>query len=136
MCGYLELGQATLRESFSVALRPDGNEIVQLNAVIHESLRTDGPANSSLERDVGPGGIVIDDTFIPEGTTIAAQGYTIHRNPEVFPQPDTWMPERWITDDLDQKKLMLSNFMPFGFSSRICAGQMLGKLLTRLVCVS
>ena len=38
------------------------------------------------------------------------------------------MPERWLTDDIEQKKLLLYNFMPFGFSRRICAGQMLGEL--------
>ena len=37
--------------------------------------------------------------FIPKGTTIFANFYAHHRNPEIFPEPETFKPERFLTAD-------------------------------------
>lgn len=37
--------------------------------------------------------------FIPKDTTILANLYAHHRNPELFPEPDSFKPERFLADD-------------------------------------
>ena len=35
---------------------------------------------------------------IPPGVRVSAQAYSLHRNADVFPEPDSWVPHRWLTD--------------------------------------
>jgi cytochrome P450 len=49
------------------------------------------------------------------------QAYTTHRNPDVFPIPESFDPNRWIpkekvTDEMNEL------FMPFSKGSRACLG--------------
>ncbi len=37
--------------------------------------------------------------FIPKGTTIFTNFYAHHRNPEFFPEPEDFKPERFLTAD-------------------------------------
>lgn len=59
-----------------------------LNAVISETLRLYGPIASALPRVSPPGGAVLGGFSIPGGTLVGTQSYTIHRNPDLFPNPD------------------------------------------------
>ncbi|KAF7330210.1 Cytochrome P450 [Mycena venus] len=57
------------------------------------------------------------DMFIPKGATVYANIYAMTTDPEVFPDPDEFKPERF----LDPK---LRNYsIPFGFGRRLCPGQ-------------
>ncbi|OJA09456.1 hypothetical protein AZE42_02612 [Rhizopogon vesiculosus] len=62
---------------------------------------------------------------IPAGTTVIGSVWAISRDPEVFPEPDAFKPDRWLndqgrlTDDL--------KFYPFGFGRRVCPGQHLAQ---------
>ena len=33
---------------------------------------------------------------LPPGTIVSTQAWSMHRVPEVFPSPDTFLPERWM----------------------------------------
>ena len=59
-----------------------------LNAVIDETLRLYGAAPGSLPRRPPKGGARLGDYFIPEGTTVSSQAYTLHRDPDLYPEPD------------------------------------------------
>ncbi|KAJ7149510.1 cytochrome P450 [Mycena crocata] len=57
---------------------------------------------------------------IPEGATVIGSAWSIGRDPEVFPNPEHFDPQRFITDDgkvRDDLKLFT-----FGFARRICPG--------------
>lgn len=47
--------------------------------------------------------------------------YLVHMDPEIFPEPDVFRPERWI--EASEKGQHLTKFLvAFGKGSRICLG--------------
>ncbi len=70
-----------------------------LNAVVWETLRMYPALPAAMPREAPPpdGALVAGaGVWLPAGTTVAAQSYTVQRNADVFPQPDEWRPERWL----------------------------------------
>ena len=65
----------------------DLEELPLLNAVIEETLRLYGAAPGGIPRAVPAGGTHLEGHFLPGGTTVTTQAYTLHRDPEVFPHP-------------------------------------------------
>lgn len=59
-----------------------------LNQVIHEALRLYAAAPDCLPRDVPPGGTDIDGFWMPGGTEVQTQAWSMHRDPEIFPAPE------------------------------------------------
>jgi len=54
---------------------------------------------SLLPRELLKDGITINGTLISEGTIVGVPAYAIHRNPEYFPEPDKFIPERWLATE-------------------------------------
>lgn len=103
-----------------------------LNATITETLRLYGAAPGSLPRRVPEGGVTLSGFYIPAGTTVSTQSYTIHRNPALFPDPEKFDPSRWlagINEASEQARMALS---PFGAGSRTCLGIHLSWMELRL----
>ncbi|KAK6375934.1 hypothetical protein LTS17_007756 [Exophiala oligosperma] len=90
-----------------------------MDAMIKEVLRW---------RPVSAGGIphavIQDDEYlgyhIPAGATVIGNHWSIHQDEDVYEDPDTFNPDRWIEDPF----LPLA---PFGFGRRICTGQHLAR---------
>ena len=82
----LEAECTKLQPGFSDA---DLEHMDLLNAVINETLRLYGAAPGSLPRIVPPQGATLGGYHIPGGVTVCTQAYSIHRNPDIFPNPDT-----------------------------------------------
>ena len=80
----LEKEVAALPESYSDA---DLEDLVLLNAVIEETLRLYGAAPGGLPRIVPVVGVQMNGYFLPEGTTVTTQSYSLHRDPNLFPNP-------------------------------------------------
>ena len=59
---------------------------------------------------------------VPGGVRVSAQAYSLHRNPEVFPKPETWNPERWLRASDRSKHEMMRWFWAFGSGARMCIG--------------
>jgi cytochrome P450 len=59
-----------------------------LHCVINETLRLYGAASSSLPRTTPRDGRQLGGYFIPEKTTVETQAFTLHRNPEIFEDPE------------------------------------------------
>ncbi|PFH60288.1 hypothetical protein XA68_11171 [Ophiocordyceps unilateralis] len=89
-----------------------------LDQVVHETLRLYGAAPSGLPRHVPAGGVELDGYWLAEGTTVCAQAYTLHRDPDIFADPNKFDPARWE----EPSKAMRDAFMPFGKGTRSCLG--------------
>lgn len=59
-----------------------------LNQVVQETLRCYAAAPSMLPRTVPPGGCEIDGYWMPGGTEVQTQAYSMHRDPMVYPDPE------------------------------------------------
>nr|XP_031836321.1 probable cytochrome P450 6a14 [Nomia melanderi] len=95
-------------------------KMIYLQKVIDETLRK-YPVLAILTRDA-----TADYTFantkvsIPKGTKIWIPVYSIHRNPDIYPNPDKFDPERF---DEDMKKTRHQmDYLPFGHGPRNCIG--------------
>ncbi|CCM00466.1 uncharacterized protein FIBRA_02499 [Fibroporia radiculosa] len=121
------------------------SKLPYLNAFMREGFRIYGAAPSLLERVVTsttpPN---VDDSFdlmgyaLPPGTIVSTQAWSMHRDPDVFPSPETFLPERWlemegVDGEEDRITRMTQHMMPFGVGTRICGGQNLAHMVLRIV---
>lgn len=75
---------ASVGEDFSDA---DLDKLPVLNATIEETLRLYGAVPGNLSRLVPMGGTTLGPYAIPSGCEVETQAYTLHRDPNIFPNP-------------------------------------------------
>ncbi|TFY61222.1 hypothetical protein EVJ58_g4640 [Rhodofomes roseus] len=108
------------------------DDLPYLDAVVKEGLRCFSPSPMSLPRRVPKGGRRVSDAYIPENTIVSCQAYTLHRLDErVFPNPDAFMPERWLESEGIMERNQL--FFAFGAGGRGCIGKHLALLEMKLL---
>lgn len=110
----------------------DFKELKKLNyldCVIKETLRL-YPSVPMSGRTIEADGLTLGDYFIPEGTEVVLWSYGLHRDPDVFPEPDLFKPERFQENPI---KISPFAFVPFSGGSRNCIGQKFANL--ELKCV-
>ncbi|KAK6384526.1 hypothetical protein LTS17_002089 [Exophiala oligosperma] len=93
-----------------------------LNCVLQETLRLRGPIMSCSVR-LSPGKS-IGGSFVPYGTTVSNVPYATARDPEAFPDPEAFVPERWET----ATPWMRSMNRPFSTGNRNCIGMHLARV--------
>ncbi|KNG84853.1 hypothetical protein ANOM_007659 [Aspergillus nomiae NRRL 13137] len=93
----------------------DMSRLPYINALIHEAVRWQPLTPLGL-----PHCPLRDDEFmgyhIPAGSTIFPNNHSMANDPDVFPEPLEFKPERWL-ENLDPP------FSPFGYGRRICPGR-------------
>ncbi|KAI0322074.1 cytochrome P450 [Amylostereum chailletii] len=97
-----------------------------------EALRLYGSAPSILPRIAPQGPFDIMGLDIPAGTEVATQSWSMHRNPAVFPSPNTFLPSRWLDASESELADMNLHSMPFGSGMRVCGGQNLAMMMLRI----
>ncbi|TVY17621.1 putative sterigmatocystin biosynthesis P450 monooxygenase [Lachnellula arida] len=98
------------------------DELLYLDAVIKEGLRCFPVIPMSQPRYVPSGGRDIDGYFVPGGTVVSCQAWSVHRlNENVYPNGAEFLPERWLEPQasLEMNKL----FFAFGAGGRGCIGR-------------
>jgi len=95
-----------------------------LNAIITETLRLHAPIPGIQPRKTPfPSTKLAGYDHLPPNVRVNAQAYSLHRNPEVFPDPESWQPERWVNkDDTLGLEQMRRWFWAFGSGGRMCVG--------------
>lgn len=119
----------------------DIDSLPLLNATVLETLRLHAANPARLQRTVPVGGLNLHGYYIPSGTTISTNAYCLHRNPEVFPEPFEWKPQRWLSSKGTGTNngqgvgsdAMRKWFFAFGGGTRICIGQHFAMQVIKLV---
>ncbi|KAJ8093235.1 hypothetical protein PM082_020721 [Marasmius tenuissimus] len=88
-----------------------------LTAVIKESLRLSHGVASPLPRVVGSSGSTIAGVTVPPRAVVSSAAYIVHTNPNIFPDPQEFVPERWL-DNRELDKYLVA----FSKGPRICLG--------------
>lgn len=102
-----------------------------LNNCVNEIFRK-FPALAYLHR------ICTEDYLVPEtnitirkGTLVLIPLYGMHRDPEFFPHPDDYLPDRFA----DPEDIHRAPYFPFGEGLRHCLGQRMGKMNVKIALV-
>lgn len=93
-----------------------------LHAVVTETLRLHAPIPGPEPRRTPPDGCSIAGYRIPGDVRVAALGYALHRDEDVFPEPEAWLPARWMGGDEAKRREMQRRFWAFGSGGRMCLG--------------
>ena len=104
-------------------------EMPYLDMVLDEVLRLYPPAW------IGPRRAVKDFEFngytVPKGAYLNYCSWASHRIPEVFPDPEAFIPERFTKEA--KAALPRGAYVPFGGGQRICIGKRFGQIEVKLV---
>jgi cytochrome P450 len=102
-----------------------------LDAVIQEGLRLYPPAPYLL-RTLGER---------PLDPLIVMSIWSMHRDPDLWSQPDAFVPERWLhasprhgdAAEMDGQRRLFPGFLPFGDGPRICIGRRFALVEAKLI---
>ena len=114
--------QAKLHQELSQINSSSPDDLPYLEAVIKEGLRCFPPIPMSAPRHVPAGGRTINGYFIPAGTIVSCQSWSVHRlNEDVYPDGDKFQPDRWLGENINVDMDRL--FFAFGGGGRGCIGR-------------
>ncbi|MGJ3239242.1 MAG: cytochrome P450 [Anaerolineae bacterium] len=99
-------------------------KIEQLNHVIWESLRL-LPPTAWMDKYASEDVEFAGKTY-PQGTMVILCHYLNHRNPEIYPDPNCFVPSRWAGSNPPPY-----SFVPFGGGFRMCIGSEFAMLEMR-----
>lgn len=93
-----------------------------LTAVIHEGLRLSKSVPHPLARVSPDVSFRYGDLIIPRGVAVSMTPIDILENPEIFPDPHSFIPERWLPLDAPEVRHRRKCLVVFGGGTRICLG--------------
>uniref|UniRef100_A0AAQ5XXE7 Cytochrome P450 3A n=1 Tax=Amphiprion ocellaris TaxID=80972 RepID=A0AAQ5XXE7_AMPOC len=102
-----------------------------LEGVINESLRL-YPIAPRVER-VAKGTVEINGIVIPKGMVVMVPTWPLHRDPDVWLEPEKFKPERFCKENKDS--IDPYTYMPFGLGPRNCIGMRFALVMIRLALV-
>lgn len=95
-----------------------------LHAVVMETLRLHCPIPGSQPRQTpSKPTSIVGSPPLPGGVRVSAQAYSLHRNENVFSDPEAWVPQRWLDAPPQTKDEMARWFWAFGSGGRMCVGR-------------
>ncbi|KAL2065271.1 hypothetical protein VTL71DRAFT_2940 [Oculimacula yallundae] len=117
-----------------------------MHAVIQETLRLVSGVSYRLTRSSPTETLYLGEYSIPPNTALSMHGPLIHHSPTIYPQPWSFIPERWLTSPSPSnlpcrpEGIPQANpkyLVPFSKGTRNCVGQPLAysELYMTLACV-
>ncbi|NWV15955.1 CP3A9 protein, partial [Ptilonorhynchus violaceus] len=103
-----------------------------LDMTVNETLRMyplGGRIERTCKKDVEINGVVI-----PKGTVVTIPPYVLHYDPEYWPNPDEFRPERFSKEN--KESLDPYTYLPFGAGPRNCIGMRFALLTLKVAVVS
>jgi cytochrome P450 len=112
------------------------NQLPYTLAVIKEVLRIFPPAGSMRN---GRSDVFLADEqgqqYPTEGCYIWTLSLALHHNPQVFEQPEDFIPERWLVGSEDPLHPKKASWRAFEWGPRACIGQTLAQLELKVALV-
>nr|XP_046193754.1 cytochrome P450 3A27-like [Oncorhynchus gorbuscha] len=102
-----------------------------LDCVLNESLRL-YPIAPRLER-VAKKTVEINGIVIPKDCVVLVPTWTLHRDPEIWSDPEEFKPERFSKEN--KEPIDPNTYMPFGAGPRNCIGMRFALIMIKLAMV-
>jgi cytochrome P450 len=128
-CGSKDIGKnprSEVRNPNSLGSFRKGEELSLLDRVIKESMRL-LPASAYSQR-INTEAVRLGPLFLPRGTGIVFTPLVTHHLADIYPQPEKFLPDRWLT-----LRPSPYAYHPFGGGPRLCIG---GPLATAIIRVA
>ncbi|KAL3266988.1 hypothetical protein HHI36_011136 [Cryptolaemus montrouzieri] len=106
------------------------NELQYLDQVIHETWRLHPPVSSIgrlLTKDI----VLPNGGYLEKGTNVWFYITMIHRDPKFYPEPEIFNPNNFLPERVKERPPQV--FMPFGFGTRKCFGNIFAKLVIKTI---
>lgn len=101
-------------------------EMKYLEQVFSESLRMHPPAPLLKRKSNKDYQLPGTNIVIPKGTQILIPVYSFHHDPQYYPDPEKFLPERFSDDNKDP--ITKYTYLPFGDGPRICIASRFAKM--------
>ncbi|XXG63866.1 hypothetical protein AAC387_Pa05g1962 [Persea americana] len=108
----------------------DFDQLPYLHCIIDETLRL-YPAAPLLLPHESSEECTLGGLHVPRGTMLLVNVWAIHRDPELWPDPTSFKPERFEGVGKDKEGLDFK-FLPFGYGRRSCPGMGMAKKVVGL----
>nr|ABC69374.1 CYP82M1v3 [Nicotiana tabacum] len=110
----------------------DIKNLVYLQAIVKETLRLYPPVPFLLPHEAVQD-CKVTGYHIPKGTRLYINAWKVHRDPEIWSEPEKFMPNRFLTSkaNIDARGQNFE-FIPFGSGRRSCPGIGFATLVTHL----
>ncbi|PVD38391.1 hypothetical protein C0Q70_01005 [Pomacea canaliculata] len=102
-----------------------------LDSVISETLRMYPPLN--IVNRLASETVTIKGVTIPKGAGVLVPIVNVLNDPEYFPEPEKFIPERFSEENKGSRNPIA--FLPFGFGPRVCIGMRLAILEVKIAMV-
>jgi cytochrome P450 len=109
----------------SLGSLPKGEELSLLDRVIKESMRL-LPASAYSQR-INTVAAKLGPLDLPRGTGVVFTPLVTHHLPDIYPQPERFLPDRWLT-----LRPSPYAYHPFGAGPRLCIGGPLATAIIRI----
>ena len=115
----------------------DLSQLTYLDWVISETLRLYSPAVLGVRKAIEA--FEFGGYTIPAGSRVVYSQYVTHRLPEIWPDPEAFIPERWDPAAPGYRVPTPYEYVPFGGGARRCLGapfalMEMKAILTQLLC--
>ncbi|XP_031353129.1 probable cytochrome P450 6a13 isoform X2 [Photinus pyralis] len=130
--------QEKVREEINRVLNQHGGKITYdaimemkyMTQVIEETLRKYPPGTLNTRVCVSDYVEPVSGVTIEKGTKVLIPVWGLHMDPEYFPDPERFDPERFSEDN--KHNVAPFTYMPFGEGPRICIGMRFGMIQTKV----
>lgn len=107
------------------------NGLTYLDQVFSETLRIYPPVVSFINRDTA-NDTMLGGFFIPSDTNIVIPLWHIHHNPDFWPDPEKFDPDRFSSETKASESRHPMSYIPFGAGPRSCVGIRFAQLEAKL----
>lgn len=84
----------------------EAQQLPYFQACLKEAMRMRPAVGVNISRLIPQGGAEIDGIWLPGGTSVAVNGWVLHKDKNIFGEDaDDFKPERWLKDEDSAKRM-------------------------------